>query len=50
MPIRPSPTASLISYDDISEMWFLADTLNGGSDEPVWENVSDSTPQLKFML
>jgi hypothetical protein len=39
-----------MAYDDISEMYFLADVLNDGNNEQVWVNVVGSTPELSFVF
>lgn len=39
---------AITKYTDITQMYLLADTLNGSSQNPVWINVAGRTPQLSF--
>jgi hypothetical protein len=40
----------ITAYDDISDMYELADTLNADMNIIVWIDISDDTPQLEFIV
>ena len=37
-------------YENIEDMYYLADKLNEGQDEKNWVNVENALPKLKFEI
>ena len=37
-------------YDNIEDMYFLADKLNEGQDEEIWVNIEGELPKLKNLI
>ena len=47
---QESDGTAISLYDNIQDMYLLADELNDGQDEENWVNVENALPKLKFEI